>query len=152
MRCFVFVILYVLFGLMLTIFPNRRSHYCDVIMGAMVSQITSLASAYSTVHSGADQRKHQSGRWPVNIPPKWPVTRKILSFDVVIMVASLVLYWSARDMRRPVLINSVIADAPTPNWPLAISSHHADSIMAKLLRLHYVTAKLQVHVRTIHTP
>ena len=34
-------------------------------MGAMASQITSLTSFYSTVHSGADQRKHQStdDRW-----------------------------------------------------------------------------------------
>ena len=31
--------------------------YCDVIM---VSQITSFTIVYSTVHSGADQRKHQS--------------------------------------------------------------------------------------------
>ena len=29
-------------------------------MGAMVSQITSLTIIYSTVYSGADQRKHQS--------------------------------------------------------------------------------------------
>ena len=35
-------------------------HYSDVIMGAMASQITSLAIVYSTVYSGADQRKHQS--------------------------------------------------------------------------------------------
>ena len=32
----------------------------DVLMGAMASQITSLARVYSTVHSGTDQRKHQS--------------------------------------------------------------------------------------------
>ena len=36
---------------------------------------------YSTVYSGADQRKHQSSaslahRWPVNSPHKGPVTRK----------------------------------------------------------------------------
>ena len=35
-------------------------HYCDAIMGAMASQITSLTIVYSTVHSGTDQRKHQS--------------------------------------------------------------------------------------------
>ena len=35
-------------------------HYNDVLMSAMASQITSLAIAYSTVYSGADQRKHQS--------------------------------------------------------------------------------------------
>ena len=29
-------------------------------MGAMASQITSLTIVYSTVYSGADQRKHQS--------------------------------------------------------------------------------------------
>ena len=28
-------------------------------MGAMVYQITSLAIVYSTIYSGADQRKHQ---------------------------------------------------------------------------------------------
>ena len=53
-------------------------HYNDVIMGAMASQITSLTIVYSSVYSGADQRKHQSSaslasvlgihRWPVNIP------------------------------------------------------------------------------------
>ena len=32
-------------------------HYCDVIMGAVASQITSLTIVYSTVYSDADQRK-----------------------------------------------------------------------------------------------
>ena len=35
-------------------------HYCDVIMGAMASQIISLTIIYSIIYSGADQRKHQS--------------------------------------------------------------------------------------------
>ena len=70
-------------------------HYNDVIMSVMVSQITSLTIVYSTVYSGADQRKHQSSaplafvriiyRWPVNSPHKWPVTRKMFPFDDVIM-------------------------------------------------------------------
>ena len=70
-----------------------RSHYCDVIMGAMASQITSLTIVYST---GADQRKHQSSaslafvrgihRWPVNSPHKRPVTWKMFPFDDVIMI------------------------------------------------------------------
>ena len=70
-------------------------YYGDVIMGAMASQITSLTTVYSTVYSDADQRKHQSSaslafvwaihRWPVNSPHKWPVTRKMFSFDDVIM-------------------------------------------------------------------
>ena len=38
-------------------------------MGAMASQITSLTFVYSTVYSGADQRKHQtSGLCAVNSP------------------------------------------------------------------------------------
>ena len=67
-------------------------HCYDVIMGAIVSQITSL---YSTVYSEADQSKHQSSaslafvqeihRGPVNFPHKWPVTRKMFPFDDVIM-------------------------------------------------------------------
>ena len=32
-------------------------HYSDVIMGESASQITSLTIVYSTVYSGADQRK-----------------------------------------------------------------------------------------------
>ena len=71
------------------------SHYYDVIMGAMASQITSLTTVYSTVYSDAVQRKHQSSaplafvrgihRGPVNSPHKWPVTRKMFPFDDVIM-------------------------------------------------------------------
>ena len=72
-----------------------NQHYNDVITGAMASQITSLTIVYSTVYSGTDNRKHQSyasldfvrgiHRWPVNSPDKRPVTRKMFSFDAVIM-------------------------------------------------------------------
>ena len=71
------------------------SHYDDVTMSLMASQITSLTIVYSTVYSGEDQRKHQSSaslafvrgihRGPVNSPHKWPVTRKMFPFDDVIM-------------------------------------------------------------------
>ena len=71
------------------------SHYSDVIMDTMASQITSLTIVYSTVYSSTDQRKHQSSaslafvrgmhRWPVNSPHKGPVTRKMLPFDDVII-------------------------------------------------------------------
>ena len=36
------------------------THYIDVIMTTMASQIISLTVVYSIVYSGADQRKHQS--------------------------------------------------------------------------------------------
>ena len=71
-------------------------HYCDVIIGAMASQITSLTIAYSSIHSGADGRKHQSSaslafvrgihRWPMNSLHKGPVTRKMFPFDDVSMI------------------------------------------------------------------
>ena len=70
-------------------------HYCDVMMGAMASQITSLMIVCSSVYSGTDQRKHHSSaslasvwgihRWPVNYPHKGLVTRKMFPFNDVIM-------------------------------------------------------------------
>ena len=70
-------------------------HYNVAIRSAMASQITSFTIVYSTVYSGADQRKHQSSaslafvrgihRSPVNSPHKGPVTRKMSPFDDVIM-------------------------------------------------------------------
>ena len=71
------------------------THYDDVIMDSIASQITSLTIVYSTAHLGADQSKNQSSaslafvweihRWPVNFPHKWPVTRKMFPFVDVIM-------------------------------------------------------------------
>ena len=71
-------------------------HYTDVIMGVMASQITSLSIVCSTVCSGRGQRKHKSSAsltfvrgihwWPVNSPHKGPVTRKMLTFDNVVMI------------------------------------------------------------------
>ena len=58
------------------------THYCNVIMGAMASQITSLTNVDSNAQSGADQRKHLSSvslafvrginRPPGNSTHKWP--------------------------------------------------------------------------------
>ena len=94
----------------------QSMHYCDVIMGKIASQITSLTIVYSAVYSGTDQRKHQSSaslafvrgihRGPVNSPHKWPVTRKMFPFDDVIMVS---IKWSDQWDIKPVrqLINQV---------------------------------------------
>ena len=74
------------------------SHYNDVTMSKIASQITSLTIIYSTVYSDPDQTKHQSPaslafvreihRGPVNSPHKWPITRKMFPFDDVIMVST----------------------------------------------------------------
>ena len=76
------------------------NRYSDVIMSVMASQITSLTIVYSTIHSGADQGKHQSSaslafvwgiyRWPVNSLHKGPVTWKMFPFDDIIMW----MYWA----------------------------------------------------------
>ena len=73
----------------------HETHYNDVIMGVMASQITSLTIVFSTVYLDTDQRKQQSStslayvrgnhRRPANSPHKWPVTRKMFPFDDVIM-------------------------------------------------------------------
>ena len=69
-----------------------RDHYSDVRMSAMVSQINSVSIIFSTVCSGADQRKHHSSaslsltvRRSLNPPHKGPVTRKMFPFNDVIM-------------------------------------------------------------------
>ena len=56
-------------------------------MGAMAPQITSLTIVYSTVYSGAEQRKHQSSaslafvleihQWPLNFLDKWPIAENV---------------------------------------------------------------------------
>ena len=76
-------------------FNQNSVHYSDVIIGAMAFQIASLTIVYSTIYSGADQRKYQSSaslafvrgihRWSVNSPHKEPVTRKMFPSDDVIM-------------------------------------------------------------------
>ena len=110
---------------------KARDHCSDVIMGAMASQITSLMIAYSTVYSGANQRKHQGSaslvfvwgnhRSPVNSTHKWPVTRKNVSI------------WWHHHMSRLSLQNLVHFHAPfftndvyfTPHdRPPLLEGHH----------------------------
>ena len=77
---------------------SQASHYSDVIMGLMASQITSFMIVYLTViqaqikenikvphHWPLCRRIHW---WLVNSPHKWPVTRKMFPFDDVIKMAS----------------------------------------------------------------
>ena len=116
-------------------------------MGANASQITSLTIVYSTVYSGADQRKHQSPasldfvrrihRRPVNSPHKWPVTRKMFPFDDVIMnsmsVSAIVtqstarrvsLVWFPSEKYSPItLFNGhpkLITEGDLAKWPMMV--------------------------------
>ena len=85
-------------------------YFNDVMMSTVASQITSLTIVYSSVYSGAGQRKHQNSapmafvrrihRWPVNSPHKWPVTRKIFPFDDVIIHYAKHYGWEPNSMPR----------------------------------------------------
>ena len=109
------------------------THNNDVIMSAVASQITSLTIVYSTVYSGADQRKHQSfaslafvrgiHRWPVNSPHKWPVMRKMFPFVDVIMYGLLLAYGLAQSV---------------PVWPSwRVKSHNINTLRPRQNGHHF---------------
>ena len=72
-------------------------------MSEMASQTTSLMVVYTTVYSGANQRKYQSSvslafvrgihRWPVNSLHKGPGMQKMFPFDDVFMHRISVMIW-----------------------------------------------------------
>ena len=70
------------------------THYSDVLMGVMASQITGVLIICPTVCSGADEKASKLrvtgrcegiNRWPVDSPHKGPVSRKMFPFDDIIM-------------------------------------------------------------------
>ena len=99
-------------------------------MGTMASQITSLTIVYSTLYSGADQRKHQSSaslafvwgihRGPVNSSHKWPVTPKMHPFDDVIMSMQRVL--PCHDVNMFLPLQSYLACKPR-SWDGLTATH-----------------------------
>ena len=106
-------------------------HYNDVIMGVIASQITSPTIVYSTVYSGADQRKYQSSaslafvlgihRWPVNSPHKGPATRKMFPFDDVIMKYAQRTYPCLTSHRRSRHLGSL-----SPQGPVFLHSSYSN--------------------------
>ena len=127
-------------------------------MSEIASQITSLTIVYSTVHSGADQSKHQSSaslafvweihRWPVNFPHKWPVTRKIFPFDDVIMLFvnhiclgdtkdALRIYFCCllKLKERTFCLSSNRAEIG--NWSVCISVHRGPDKWSSVCRRHF---------------
>ena len=74
---------------------NTNLFYGVIITVTSLLALWRLKAPASTVYSGAGQRKHEISaslafvigirRWPVNSPHKGPVTRKMFSFDNVIM-------------------------------------------------------------------
>ena len=106
----------------------------------MASKITAPPPpiVYSTVYSGVDQRKHQSSaslafvpgihRRPVNSPHKWPVTRKILSLDDVIMEMPFLEILSRNDrMILKVKVNDPIFNTSWENHKMHIWCEFGES-------------------------
>ena len=113
------------------ILPADIRHYNGVTMSMMASRITSLTIVYSSVYSGKDQRNHQSSaslafvrgihQWPVNFPHKGPVTRKMFSFDAVIMRVCVCDIWLI-NLRCMVCISLINSQFNQYNVSSAISS------------------------------
>ena len=102
-------------------------YYSGVILSAMAYQITGVSIVYSTVWSGANQRKHQSSaslafvsgihRWPVNSTHKGSVTRKMFPFDDVIMVYLLALSCN-------VIMYTFVLNSPLDFMPMKCHYYH----------------------------
>ena len=88
-----------IFNLWLTLYLTtkcaRLSHYTDVIMGAMLSQITSLKIVYSSINWGADQSKTSKLRvtdiCAGNSPGMGAMVSQITSIKIVYSS----IYWGA---------------------------------------------------------
>ena len=79
--------------------PTGLTHYDDVIMGAMASQITSLTIVNSIIYSGTDQRKHQSSASLAFVSGihRGPVLFVIYMNDIQIVGERLNLIWYVDD-------------------------------------------------------
>ena len=118
-------------------------HYSDVIMGAIASQLTSLKIVYSSVYSGADQRKHQSwaSRWPMNSPQKGPVTWKIFHLMTYQVMACRL--FCAKPLSKPSADLSAIT-------PRGADFNHDDVIKWKLFLRFWPFARETTGHRWIH--
>ena len=116
---FVWAYNWLAWSLLTTMNEIKNNHYNDVIMTVMLPQITSLMIVYSTVYSGADQRKHQSSTslafvrgihwWPVNSSHKGPIRWKMFPFDdVVVTVEDVVIFLKSIRKRQHMDMLSVL--------------------------------------------
>ena len=95
---------------------NEMIHYSDVIMGTMASQITSRMIVYSTVYSGADQRKHQNSASLAFVRvihlPKGQWRGKC--FHLMTSSCNFILYISGREPNDQYITNGISISSWTP--------------------------------------
>ena len=111
-----------------TMLSMTRPHYAqypwwfnDVIMSTMASQITSITIVYSTVYTGADQRKHQSS---ASLAFVWGIHRGTGEFPAQIAsnAENVSIWWRHHEKRphttyheSPICIIDDVTEANTHN-------------------------------------
>ena len=128
-------------------------HYCNVLMAAMTSQITSIMIVCSTVHSGADQRKHQSSaslafvrgihRWPVNSPHKGQWRGALMIYLICAWISGCVNNGEAGGLRRhrPLFDVTVMVNLAVHSV-LQISKHASKGSSLNTFATQYVFATI----------
>ena len=101
---------------------------CDVIMGRMASQITSLSIVYSIVHSGANQRKHQSPASLAFVRGIHPAQIASNAENVSIWLRNhaVFLHDDYNDVPRSKLVNR-----KCPRWLVAMMTSRPSSVLVK---------------------
>ena len=119
---------------------HSHNHHSDVIMSAMVSQITGISTACLTGCSSVDQRKHQSSaplaflkgiHWRrVDSPHKGPVTQKMFTFDDVIM-------------STPPCEVTIYRNRPSRLWGLCYTFNQQPDWLMQLLNVAITTSSIE---------
>ena len=91
----------------------KVSHYNDVIISVLASLVTGLSSIYSTVCSGADQRKHQSSASLVLVRGihRWQTSRECHGTPMMINW-----YWFSFNSLTSSDLNLCWASSMIPQW------------------------------------
>ena len=102
-------------GLSMALNTTRETSHLIIHINISNSQIAAISQVYSTVCSGADQRKHQSSaslafvrriyRWLLNSPHRGPVTRKMFPFYDVNMYAIFITNFSSLVMCNTITLS-----------------------------------------------
>ena len=118
--------------------------YSDFIMGVVTSPITSLTIVYSTVYSGADQRKHQSSASLAICAGNSPVTGEFPA-QMTSNVENVSIWWRHHEIIAIVLlvqwktvVFKILINSEPQNWSIALhfTSKICESQSSNFTHLH----------------